>query len=228
MHPAFLEDQLERSLSNLGLQTLDLLYLHNAGESQLPLIGYDAFYKRLAQAFEFFESKVAAGKIKSYGMATWVVFRARPDEEKLYLPLEKVVEIAEKVGGKNHNLKYIQVPINIMMPEAFAQKWQETTSVDEKGVHRKQIVNLVSAARQLNVQVISSAPLLQGSMMQVPMPTDVFKCAHLGAKHLQFIRSTPAQALLTTLVGMKRNRHVKMNLEAVSYTHLTLPTIYSV
>ena len=32
MHPAYLSDQLERSLENLQLDTLDLLYLHNASE----------------------------------------------------------------------------------------------------------------------------------------------------------------------------------------------------
>lgn len=36
-----------------------------------------------------------------------------------------MVELAEKVGGKNHNFKYIQVPINVMMPEAFIEPWQE-------------------------------------------------------------------------------------------------------
>lgn len=40
-------------------------------------------------------------------MATWVCFRARPDEDRIHLPLEKIVEIAEKVGGKNHHLEYV-------------------------------------------------------------------------------------------------------------------------
>ena len=33
MHPAYLEEQLKLSLRNLGLNTLDLMYLHNAMES---------------------------------------------------------------------------------------------------------------------------------------------------------------------------------------------------
>lgn len=34
-------------------------------------------------------------------------FRARPDEDKLFIPLEKIVEIAEKVGGSNHHFEYV-------------------------------------------------------------------------------------------------------------------------
>jgi len=41
--------------------------------------------KKLATAFEFLEKKRAEGKIKNYGMATYICFRAKPSEDKLYL-----------------------------------------------------------------------------------------------------------------------------------------------
>ena len=47
MHPNFLEDQLESTLSNIGLEALDVYYLHNAAEMQLPLIGHPKFIERL-------------------------------------------------------------------------------------------------------------------------------------------------------------------------------------
>lgn len=53
MHPEFLEQQLEFSLKNLGLETLDVLYLHNVVESQGPVLTPELFEKRLTQAFEF-------------------------------------------------------------------------------------------------------------------------------------------------------------------------------
>lgn len=89
----------------------------------MPLIGAENFYKRLADAFEFYEKKIQEGKIKHYGLATWVSFRAKPDEENLHLSLEKCLEVAKKVAGDNNNLKYIQLPINLMMSEAFLQGW---------------------------------------------------------------------------------------------------------
>lgn len=194
MHPNFLEDQLQKSLNNLSLETLDLLYIHNSAESQMALLGEKEYLKRLAASFEFFEKKIQEKKIKSYGLASWVCFRAKTDEEKLHLSLEKVVELAEKVAGKNNGLKYIQLPINIMMPEAFAEHWQITNKGESK---EPEEVPLLTAARLNKINVFSSSPLLQGSIIQVPLPTDVFRCNYLGAKHLQFVRSIPAEALIS-------------------------------
>jgi len=42
-----LQVQLEQTLSNIGIQTLDLYYLHNVAESQLLLTGHEEFSDRL-------------------------------------------------------------------------------------------------------------------------------------------------------------------------------------
>ena len=102
MHPAFLEDQLDRSLKNLGLESIDIYYLHNVFESFGCFVSMEEFFKKLGTAFEFLESKRAEGKIKEYGLASYLCFRAKNTEDKLYLNLQKVVELAEKVGGKSH------------------------------------------------------------------------------------------------------------------------------
>lgn len=93
------------------------------------------FFDRLAQAFEFLEGAVAQGKIKDYGLATYSCFRVKPSEGKMHLSLQKVHELAQKVGGESdHHFKYIQVPINLMMPEAFSEPWQQYQ--DKEGVER--------------------------------------------------------------------------------------------
>ncbi len=61
MHPAFLQNQLQKSLDNLGVKCVDLYYLHNAGEQQLSLMGEEKFNEKLAKAFEFLEKKVQEG-----------------------------------------------------------------------------------------------------------------------------------------------------------------------
>ncbi|CAK80842.1 unnamed protein product (macronuclear) [Paramecium tetraurelia] len=218
MHPKFLEMQLEQTLNHLGLETLDLLYLHNAAESQLPFLGYEKFYDRVAKAFEQYEKSVQNGKIKRYGMATWVCFRAKPDEDRIHVPLEKIVEIAERVGGKNHHFEYVQMPINAMMPEAFSQEWQPF-----KGENTQ----ILTVARQLNVNLVISSPLMGGTLMQVPLPSDIFKCQFLGAKHLQFLRSIPAESIKTILIGQKANRHTKQNLEVIRVPPLTADEFWS-
>lgn len=53
IHPEFLNTQLNLSLENLKLNTIDILYLHNVIESQGPVINKDLLDKRIALAFEF-------------------------------------------------------------------------------------------------------------------------------------------------------------------------------
>lgn len=127
MHPNFLEFSLASSLENLKLSCLDLYYLHNCAESQLALLGEEKFYTRLAKAFEFLEEKCEQGKIKNYGMATFNCFRSPPEEVGIHLSLQKVHGLAEKVGGKNHRLKFVQVPINAVGFEAVFEEWQFLT-----------------------------------------------------------------------------------------------------
>ena len=81
---------------------------------------------KLAKAFEFYESKRQSGDIQFYGMATWLCFRAKEEETNIYLSLQKCIELAEKIGGKDsHGFRFVQVPMSVMMPEAFVEKWQE-------------------------------------------------------------------------------------------------------
>ncbi len=54
MHPEYLKSQLDLSLKNLNLSTIDIMYLQNAYESQGPIIPEEMFIQRLSKAFEFF------------------------------------------------------------------------------------------------------------------------------------------------------------------------------
>ncbi|HEX3203736.1 MAG TPA: aldo/keto reductase, partial [Nitrospiraceae bacterium] len=79
LHPEFLADQLSVSLDRLGLQTLDVLLLHNVeyflseaahrGSGDLIQVR-EEFYRRLHRAFEYLESQVGAGRIQWYGVSS--------------------------------------------------------------------------------------------------------------------------------------------------------------
>lgn len=56
-------------------------------------------------------------------MATWMCFRAKPEEDKIYLNLQKTMAVAEQVAGKNHRFRFVQVPIGVMMYEALTEPW---------------------------------------------------------------------------------------------------------
>jgi hypothetical protein len=65
----------------------------------------------------------AEGLLLSYGLATWDCFRQAPGGST-YLSLEQVVAAAEEVGGPGHGFRFVQLPINAAMTEAWSKKWQ--------------------------------------------------------------------------------------------------------
>ncbi len=58
IHPAYLRQQLDLSLQNLNLETVDIMYLHNVFESQGAILPEREFEERLGKAFEFMVSKL--------------------------------------------------------------------------------------------------------------------------------------------------------------------------
>src|ERR1700733_5772840 len=98
MAPAYLADQLERSRRNLGVETIDVFYLHNP-ETQLSEVPAEEFRQRIRAAFTFLETAVAEKKIRAYGMATWNSFREDPKGAG-NLPLPEVGEIGTEAAGR--------------------------------------------------------------------------------------------------------------------------------
>lgn len=74
---------------------------------------------------------------------------------------------------------------------------------------------LLAVCNDLEINVISSQPLLQGQLANLPLSRQSIQVFNVGARHLQFSRSIPSSALKSTLVGMKENEHVRGNLEVI-------------
>ena len=201
MAPGFLADQIDRSRANLGLETIDLYYLHNP-ESQLEAVDRDELTRRLRAAFEAFEDAVAGGKIARYGAATWNGFREPPDSRGL-LMLADVVAVAREVGGPDHHFRAIQLPYNLAMTEAFTRANQRIG---------KDTVSTLEAAKRLDVYVMASASVYQGQLTRNLPPVIVEYLPGLttdAQRSLQFARSTPG--IGTALVGTKSTAHVDEN-----------------
>jgi aryl-alcohol dehydrogenase-like predicted oxidoreductase len=204
MATRYLADQIERSRRNLGIQTIDVFYLHNP-ETQLSEVSAEEFRRRIREAFTFLELAVASQKISAYGFATWNAFREDPKSPG-YLSLEEIAAIAVEVGGAEHHFRFVQLPFNLAMPEALTRPNQ---SVAGKSVP------MVQAARALGVTLITSAALLQGQLTKnlPPFIGEALKLKTNSALALQFARSVPG--LTTALVGMSKLDHVKANLALV-------------
>jgi aryl-alcohol dehydrogenase-like predicted oxidoreductase len=202
MSPAYLENQIDRSRRNLGLESIDLFYLHNP-ESQLADVSPEVFRERLKRAFAQLESSVKAGKLRYYGMATWNAFRV-PVGTQDYISLSESVELAREVGGEGHHFRFIQLPFNLAMLEAYA--------LTNQSLHRKN-VSVLTAASQLGIAVMGSATLYQGRLTH-SLPGFIQQT--LGMKNdnenaIQFARSAPG--LTTSLIGMGNKDHVAANLK---------------
>ncbi len=200
--PAYLENQIDRSRQNLGLETLDLFYLHNP-ESQLGDISREVFLERVKAAFTMLERQVKAGKITFYGMATWNGFRV-PDTVRDYLDLFAIAAIAEEVGGKNHHFRFVQAPFNLSMPEAYGFPNQG---------RGKDKMPLLAAAAELGIAVMGSASLYQGRLAH-SLPESIKEMLGMktdSATAIQFARSAPG--ITTALIGMGHKEHVEENLK---------------
>lgn len=202
MAPAYLANQIDQSRKNLGVETIDIYYVHNP-ETQLSDCSAEEFYRRLRIAFEALEGAVAAGKIRSYGTATWNAYRVASESQDA-MSIERVLQAAEAAGGNGHHFRAVQLPFSIAMPEALAartQKWDGKPS------------SVLEVALAANLAVFSSASIMQGHLSQ-GLPNQVrryFPTLSTDAQcAIQFVRSTPG--ITCALVGMSRREHVEENL----------------
>jgi aryl-alcohol dehydrogenase-like predicted oxidoreductase len=211
MTPAYLQNQLDQSLNNLGVECIDVYYIHNP-ESQLGVVSQDEFYSRLRAAFELLETNIKAGKIKHYGVATWNGFRVHPDAQEHH-SLVRMVGLAREVGGDSHGFRFIQLPYNLAMPEAFI--------LQNENVDGRELPTLDTAA-ELAVAAVASASLLQGRVARGLPPGLQQRLGSLSTdaqRAIQFVRSTPG--ITTALVGMSRREHVDENSAVASVPSLT-------
>jgi aryl-alcohol dehydrogenase-like predicted oxidoreductase len=202
--PRFLEDQLHRSLRNLGVGAVDYFFIHNP-EQQLSALQPDVFYEKMRRAFESLESCVKAGVIGAYGCATWSGLRL-PAESRGHLSLYRLAAIAREVAGDDHHFRIAQLPVNLSMGEAV----RASTQRDRKD----RLVYVVDAANELGIDLMVSAPLLQGGLTHdlPPALREVFPGHTDAQRALGFPRSVPGVA--TIAVGTRRIEHLRENLAA--------------
>ncbi len=195
----FLREQLTRSLANLGLDCVDVLYLHNAAESWMEELGYRRFLEKLSDVFTLYEEERKRGRVLFYGMASWSCFRVKKGEPE-YVNLDDLVEVARSVGGEEHGFRFLQLPFNVAMNEALTQRNQRIA--DEP-------LTTFEAARRLGVGVFTSAPLSQGRLLRHTRLPELEGSKALSL--IQFARSAHP-AVVAPLIGQKSPEHTKENL----------------
>ncbi len=214
--PKYIDWAFERSLKNLNTDYIDVYFLHNP-EDQLLKFDRETFKKKIWTVFRLLEGKVSEGKLKYYGLATWNGFRV-PENHQQYLNLKEIFDIAKEVGGENHHFRFIQLPYNIAMLEAFVLKNQSING--EK-------VSTLEAAEKLGIYTYISATLMQKRLIRQVHPDILkrFKVEKFVHIPIQFVRSTPGVG--TALIGMSKPEHLLENIEIEKYPPLEPQEIVS-
>ena len=220
---AFLSAQIRASLTRLGLDALDVYYLHEP-EIHLNQLNPGEFLQRLHGAFVGLENEVQAGRIRFYGVTSGLGLLANADDER-YLPLYKMVQVAEAVAGPNHHFRFLQFPCHLGMMGALTTHNQ---TVKRKVADRMERMHmaLLAAAVQHGLTAMTCTSLAQGQWAEAEeMPKELVAAwaaelntalGHPVGKAqlaLHFARSTPG--VTTALVGMSSPAHVVENLALV-------------
>ncbi len=202
--PRFLAHQLAMSKANLGVEVIDLYYLHNP-EEQLLGTDRDTFNARMRIAFEFLEERAEAGEIAAYGCATWNGLRVTPDQ-KQHLNLAELVAIARDIAGTRNHFRAVMAPFSLAMPEAARTPTQRLG---------RKLVPLLEAAEALGLGVMVSAPLMQGRLT-TGLPPEIHElfpnCTTDAQRALRF--ATSLSGVSSALAGMRHEAHVRQNIEA--------------
>ncbi len=202
IHPRYIEDQIGRSLHNLGGIGIDVYYLHNP-EAQLQECSPGEFMDRLEEVFPILEKACKRGEIGAYGLATWDGFRV-PEADPGHLPLGAIWDLALKIGGPGHRFRAVQMPLNLGLPEALLNRTQSLQG---------ERLPALAAAHRLGLTTFTSGSILQGELARSLSQKvhSVVPGLHTDAQRaLQWTRSSPFVDV--ALVGMRQVRHVEENL----------------
>jgi aryl-alcohol dehydrogenase-like predicted oxidoreductase len=204
LNPNYIARCIDKSLLNMHLSTIDLIYIHNAFESWYNDVSKEQFLEMLSKVFETYEKYRSNNKIRYYGMATWTCFRVQKNSKE-YLSLEEVVNIAQKVGGKEHGFRFIQLPYNLDYSEALL--------LENQNVGLEKNLTILEAAEKLNIKVFTSIPLFQSRLLRAKIP-DYMGLDDQVAKLIQIIRSSPS--VIAPLIGYKKPEHIEQNLKVAN------------
>jgi aryl-alcohol dehydrogenase-like predicted oxidoreductase len=214
MNPKYIAKCIDKSLTNLRLSTIDLVYIHNAWESWNNDVDRKTFAEMLAKVFELYEKYRNEGKLRYYGMATWTCFRV-PKGEKEHFLLEDAFKIAREIGGDNrHGFRFIQLPYNLAYSEALLLR-NQTVGNSDTGM-----MTVLEAAAKLGIGVFTSVPLLQGRLLRAKIPDYAgINDENKVAKLVQVLRSSPS--IIAPLFGQKSPDHLHQNIKVARLSPLT-------
>ncbi len=191
LKPAFFEVALEKTLVNLGLETLDIHYIH-IPEITRSALSEEEFYDRMEELLEWYESKVREGKIRYYGIALEFMVE-EADEDKWHFEIEQIQIRANKAANGKSHFKYVLFTYNLLCPYAATVPNQEV-----KG--RK--LTIIDTCKELGLSTVGSMPFAMGDGFQQYTAKELLDFALSGVDHV--------------IVGSKNIAHIREVQEIVN------------
>jgi aryl-alcohol dehydrogenase-like predicted oxidoreductase len=204
---AYIAWQLEQSRQALGVETIDA-FLIDQSEVHIPhMETKEDLNSRLQKVYAVLEMAIKAGKLRSYGLATWKSCRV-PTNDEMFQSLTSQVATAEKAAGdpQAHHMRLVTMPYNVNMLEGFTRFNQATGQGN--------VASTVQAAYQLGLYFIGTHTLMGGQLLdeQPPILRQTMGDLRTNAQRaMQFSRSTPGVG--TAMVAMADKAHVDEALE---------------
>jgi hypothetical protein len=151
LSPTFHEALVRRLYTKLQRGAIDGYYIYHP-EDFLPHLGEPLFYETMGRLFESLEKLVREKILRRYGIKTWQGVRTT----KQPLSLRQLVKQAELVAGSDHHhFRLIQVPMNLVMLEAFSRTTQEGQTV-------------IEMAKEEQIELVAIDPLMGGMVSKLP------------------------------------------------------------
>ena len=184
LNPSFYEIALEKSRQNLGLETIDVHYIH-IPEISRARMDAEAFYDHMERLFDWYESRVAEGVIRYYGLALEFM-GTEPKAHRWHFELEELKRRSCISGGGESHLRYVLFEYNPLCPFPVTVPSQTTGG---------ETVTLAEACRRLNLETVASMPFAMGKALETCSVGECLRFALDGADHV--------------IVGSKNKEHIR-------------------
>ncbi len=162
IHPAFIEDQITRSLSRMHLDTLDIYLLHNPEYFLMharqqgvdPQAAEKQFYNRVRRAFSAMEKLVSEGLIRWYGISSNSL--PLPGDHPHHVSLAKVWAAYEDaclqrgISPEKGHFAVIQLPFNLL---------ENSAATLQNNTFRGESFSTLALAKKLDLGVLINRPL---------------------------------------------------------------------
>ena len=188
LNPRFYQIALDKSLDNLGLEYLDVHYMHIPEISRLKL-SIDEFYDKMYTLLNWYEEKEKEGKIRYYGLALEFMVE-EPNDTKWHFEIEEIKKMANEIAGGKSHLRYVLFEYN-MLCDSGKTVANQTVSGNK--------CSIIEACHKLEIETVASMPFAMGDGFEKHSLSEMLEFALTGMDHV--------------IVGSKNTKHIDEILE---------------